>query len=415
GSVGSTVNEVEFQKKGTIISSGAGLPRPYFGTAIFLDNGDIYGDNSFMTLDLAGGKSYRFDDGKTQTIVSGGTLNASGSGCSDNITLISRSAGAQAFVNTSGANFPLQYVTVMDIAVTGGGSITAGNSIDLGNNTGWTITAPMSRDLYWVGGGGNWNDILHWSLSSGGGGGACIPSAFDNVFFDQNSGFGSGQSVTVNDAIGYCHDMMWSNVANSPEFKVSSSSNKLYVYGSLALEPGMTLNFNGEMRFRSTSSGETILTGGNTFTKNIYLEGAGGGWTFSDDFTSDGDIRQSAGTLRTDNHTLMVDDIIAGGSSIYLGSSDVHVAVNFSVGSGTILDAGTSHLYMGSGGHLNASVSHTLYNVTIAGSGGLVSDCNIDQKLTFLGAGTYEGSVGSTVNEVEFQKKGTIISSGAGL
>ncbi|MCB0575030.1 MAG: hypothetical protein KDC61_10760, partial [Saprospiraceae bacterium] len=242
------------------------------------------------------------------------------------------------------------------------------------------FSSPVAAvDYYWVGGSGMWSDHnTHWATASGG---LVfhdqVPTSMDDVHFDENS-FPSGGTVTVDETIVYCRSMDWTGATNTPEF---SGSNNIYIHGSLILISDMTLSFSGQIHFLSELMLNTVTSAGQVFIGNVYFEGAGGEWTFSDDFTSDGDIRQSAGTLHTDNHTLMVDDIIAGGSSIYLGSSDVHVAVNFSVGSGTILDAGTSHLYVGSG-DLSASVSHTFYNVTKL-SNGQVSSCNIDQKLTF--------------------------------
>ena len=59
----------------------------------------------------------------------------------------------------------------------------------------FSIIQSNAADYYWVGGGGNWNDYnSHWALSSGGipgnaGGVNVVPSPFDNVFFDVNSGF----------------------------------------------------------------------------------------------------------------------------------------------------------------------------------------------------------------------------------
>ena len=44
-------------------------------------------------------------------------------------------------------------------------------------------------DRYWVGGSGTWSSLntSNWSTSSGGAGGASVPTAADNVFFDVNS------------------------------------------------------------------------------------------------------------------------------------------------------------------------------------------------------------------------------------
>lgn len=41
---------------------------------------------------------------------------------------------------------------------------------------------------YWIGGSGTWDDTAHWSSTSGGTGGASVPTSADNVYFDANSG-----------------------------------------------------------------------------------------------------------------------------------------------------------------------------------------------------------------------------------
>lgn len=45
-------------------------------------------------------------------------------------------------------------------------------------------------DRYWVGGTATWDSTTtaNWSATSGGAGGASVPTSADNVFFDANSG-----------------------------------------------------------------------------------------------------------------------------------------------------------------------------------------------------------------------------------
>ena len=45
-------------------------------------------------------------------------------------------------------------------------------------------------DRYWVGGTATWDATVgtKWSTTSGGAGGASVPTSADNVFFDANSG-----------------------------------------------------------------------------------------------------------------------------------------------------------------------------------------------------------------------------------
>ncbi|MGL6039275.1 MAG: hypothetical protein ACRC0E_10370, partial [Soonwooa sp.] len=45
-------------------------------------------------------------------------------------------------------------------------------------------------DYYWVGGAGSWSDLNHWRIGSSTGPQATIiPSKYDNVFFNNSSGF----------------------------------------------------------------------------------------------------------------------------------------------------------------------------------------------------------------------------------
>src|SRR5690606_28720975 len=80
------------------------------------------------------------------------------------------------------------------VATGGGGTLTlpiAVTGADAGGNTGWDITTSDGGARYWVGGSGDWNDASHWSTTSGGPGGACVPTVANDVYFDENSGFGT--------------------------------------------------------------------------------------------------------------------------------------------------------------------------------------------------------------------------------
>jgi hypothetical protein len=55
---------------------------------------------------------------------------------------------------------------------------------------------------YWVGGLGVWTDLVHWSLTSGGAGGASVPGPDDDVFIDSNSFSSPGQYILFPAAVG---------------------------------------------------------------------------------------------------------------------------------------------------------------------------------------------------------------------
>lgn len=128
------------------------------------------------------------------------------------------------------------------VKLTGGASITAG--IDGGGNTG-NITYPgiAAKTYYWIGGGGNWNDPAHWSFTSGGPSANCIPIMYDDVIFNENSGFTSGNNTINNGGTtALIRNMTWNNAPSNPVLNIITT-----VYGNLYLQKNMsvpvTVNF----------------------------------------------------------------------------------------------------------------------------------------------------------------------------
>ncbi|MBK9043184.1 MAG: hypothetical protein IPN97_08335, partial [Saprospiraceae bacterium] len=122
----------------------------------------------------------------------------------------------------------VNYVNMQNVTAIGGATFNASNSTNLGNNNGWNFLPISSQNLYWIGNGGNWTDASHWSLSSGGPASGCIPSPYDNVFFDVNSFTSGGQTITINQTA-YCKSMNWNGVSNSPTL---AGNNSLNIHGS---------------------------------------------------------------------------------------------------------------------------------------------------------------------------------------
>ena len=83
---------------------------------------------------------------------------------------------------------------------------------------------------YWVGGTGNWNDTSHWSASSGGSGGASVPTSNDDVFIDSNSGL-SGGTILV--PYGDCNNL---TCTSGHTYTIKEDDyGGLYISGSLEL------------------------------------------------------------------------------------------------------------------------------------------------------------------------------------
>jgi hypothetical protein len=170
----------------------------------------------------------------------------------------------------AGAVVNINNVILTGVKATGPVTPIAVNGIDGSGNAGFTITEPSATGttFYWVGGSGDWNDRSHWSTSSGGAGGACIPFTGDNVVFDANSGLATG-TVTTSSA-SFCRDMTWN--VGTVTFNESSTSS-FSIYGSLVMDNSVTvaaiLNFVG-------NSSATITTNGSALGNQQFIVGKTG-------------------------------------------------------------------------------------------------------------------------------------------
>ncbi|MDR2383127.1 MAG: hypothetical protein LBD76_04485 [Prevotellaceae bacterium] len=174
------------------------------------------------------------------------------------------------------------------------------NCIDGGGNTGITFSN-TGKTYYWVGGKGEWNDVNHWSYSSGGSGGACVPLAGDDVVFNNKSGFSSDDTVRVSSSA-YCRNMTWrSTTSNYPHFELNSN---LYIYGSLEWQQGMTVyvSYPAQIIFvapddATVKSNGVVIKGNATTSQIIEFNSEHGKWTMTDDFALHGGLQFEKGQI----------------------------------------------------------------------------------------------------------------------
>lgn len=129
----------------------------------------------------------------------------------------------------------------------------------------------FSADFFWIGGTGNWNDVNHWSATSGGAAGAILPTNVDNVIFDNNSGLASvANIVTMNVAV-TVNDFDYSLVPTAFTFAGALAS--IEIRGSFLSNGLANYTWLGDLRFNSTVTGNTITTNGQSFNHNFYFIG----------------------------------------------------------------------------------------------------------------------------------------------
>lgn len=152
---------------------------------------------------------------------------------------------------------------------------------------------PAVEPRYWVGGTGNWDatTTTHWAASSGGSGGASVPIAGENVFFDANSG---GGTVTIT-ASASCNNLDFTGYTGT-----WVGTNTVTIDGNLTVSTGMTASYTGVLNFDSRTTGKTITLNGKALPAPFVFNSPTGGWTFEDAPTI-GSVTLTSGSLNLNN------------------------------------------------------------------------------------------------------------------
>ena len=268
-------------------------------------------------------------------------------------------------------------------------------------------------DRYWVGGTGNINDTAKWSTTSGGSGGASVPTLDDNAYFDGASDTGAAFTVTLNASFS-CKDFVVGDgvtVTALDQIMTLAGSSNLNIFGSLFLPTtSMSISGDRQVSFSGTTLGNTITTNGKNISGggNCFVVSTGGEYILGSSFTvaQGGGARRfqvGTGTLIFDTNGFNVTATtieLRGNCTVKLNSSTVTASQNsFSAqwlcDSTVTLDAGTSTIQLaGSTGSSELQSffggGKTYYNVSFGG---------VDRSRT-NGRGTNVISGGNTFNNL---------------
>jgi hypothetical protein len=157
---------------------------------------------------------------------------------------------------------PMIGYEIKNLRVTPNHSVTGTGN---GTTTGWIISPPAPRNLYWVGSTSTtWGTSINWSTSATGAplltSSDCAPTSTDNVFF--NTPIMVRACIVTADA--KCKNMTWNVTPAATAAFTINGGNTMDVYGNLQLDADMTLTNNSSWYMRG-ASGNTLLSA----TKNI--------------------------------------------------------------------------------------------------------------------------------------------------
>jgi len=217
---------------------------------------------------------------------------------------------------------------------------------------------------YWVGGTDTWNATAgtKWATTSGGTGGASIPSSTLDAVFDANSGTGT---VTIGASGAECKIFDSTNFGGTFTF----SSNAVSVYGDIILGAGATFSVTTG-RFTYLASTASTCTSNGISGPGLRIEAPAGSLTLADAFsafsTGGSVVTVLEGTFDTGGFSVSVGQVTA------LGSSTRAITLNDSVVSLTRASSTTtiqSWTVNASGLTLNAGTS-TISFANVGGTAG---------------------------------------------
>jgi len=233
-------------------------------------------------------------------------------------------------------------------------------------------------DRYWILGTGTWDSTstTNWSATSGGVGGASVPTASDNVFFDVNSNVGiTAFTVTMANSPRVCNDFLASGLDGT--MTLAGTSIGLTVSGSLTFQAtNFSVTYSNFTTFNATTTGKTITTNGVTLPNPLF-NGVGGAWALNGALTTNNAINFTNGTLdlngnscTTTNRIIIsvgTKNLTFNGGTLFVGATNTTAFNNGSptnftttagTGTGTISMTGaTAKTFVGGGSTFNCTIN----------------------------------------------------------
>ena len=237
---------------------------------------------------------------------------------------------------------------------------------------------------YWVGGTADWDGTAgtKWSATSGGAGGASVPTTADDVFFDAASGTGTVTVTTSVNAASINFTGFTGTLAGTGQISVLGGSGKV-----VTLASGMTWTHGGTLRLDGQC---TLTTAGKTIsTLNVSGFNGNGVITLGDALTVSTALDVQRGTFTTNNFNVTCVSFLSNSTqsrAINLGSSTVTVSGNLIwQNTGTLtVNAGTSQINLTGASASLSAPSVTFNNVSFTtGAIGPRTIGSLDGAMTF--------------------------------
>ncbi len=278
---------------------------------------------------------------------------------------------------------------------------------------------------YWIGNSGDWDDTAHWAASSGGVGGASVPTSSDDVTFDANSFSADGFIVNIPSlSFPYSQgdNVDFSSVTHNFTLQFQDSSAALLIiYGNLTLSNRITITRTGLTAFPSihleTSSTVSFLSNGASIP-GIFFNVFGTGIVNQQDDAIIENLLIGSGldspVYNTNGNSLTSSFCSVDSGTFHASSSVLNISAELNTTNASptaVFDAGTSVILFTGPGFLSFDdPAQILNNVSLlSGSCEIVANANLQFHNLTLAPNTQVTFLQSVI----FNITGTFISNGS--
>ena len=271
-----------------VFSNTSTSARAFDGGNLSYNKLTIGGATGTSTLTITGNNQFtELASTKTvaHTIALGGTTQTFGAwtvtGTAGNVVTVTGTGTNHVIAGARVSGVDYLAMGTIGFAATSPGEFYAGVNSTGSNATIIKTAAPAAVTRYWVGGTGTWDatTTTNWSATSGGLGGASVPTSADAVVFDSMSN-ATAYTVTCTATQLRCGSLTMAGPLVGNVTWAGSAPLAIHDNVNLAAT-GITRSYTGNITLTSSSTGRTLTTNGVTLASAITVNGVGCGWSLS--------------------------------------------------------------------------------------------------------------------------------------
>ncbi len=419
--------------KGTaniVLSDTGTTPRVFAGGGLSYNKLTIGGTTGTSTLTITGNNQFtELASTKTvaHTIDFGSTTQTFGkwtvSGTLGNAVTVNGSGTAHVIAGSRVSGVDYLVMGTIGFSSASPGEFYAGANSTGSNASIIKTAAPAATTRYWVGGTGTWDaaSTTKWSDTSGGSGGASVPTSADAVVFDAASN-ATAYTVTCTGTGLRCGSLTFAAPASGNVTWAGTAPIAIHdLAGGFVLPvTGLTRTYTGPITLSGSNIGKTFNTNGVVLSSSINVNGVLCQWILQSalNIGNNSSITVINGTFITNNYNIVASGILSStygqsltndnSRSIDFSNSTVNLSFSSPLSFGGVnlnFNAGTSQINCSSNGPTFNGNGLTFYNVSFTSTNAGVitlNGANTFNNLSFSGIGSV------ALNQITFAANQTV-------